>query len=141
MESSLEAETQASIKARRKEKWRQTSSQIIFGGLFAASLIVPNKLIAKDSIVAKPLSVVLPIVILTAWAWALAAYVRNLEEFERSLAVNSFAITFGTLLWGLTCYGILALSLDLPSFPVALLAPLAVVLWQISWEILKKRYL
>ena len=141
MERSLESETQSSVKRRRKDKWRQIISQIVFGGLFAASIIVPAKLFPEDSIFSQILSTFLPILALTAWAWALAAYVRNLEEFERSLAINSFAITFGTLLWGLTCYGILALSMDIPDFPVAFLAPLAVVMWQVSWEVLKKRYL
>lgn len=142
MENSLESETQASIAKRRREKWRHVVNQLVFAGLFVAAMIIPERLSSNVSSAGmKLLTAGLPILVVSAWTWAIIAHVRKLEEFERTLAVNSFAITFGAFLWAITCYEIFALSMDVPTLPMVLLAPAAIVVWHVFWEVLRKRFI
>ncbi len=141
METGLESETQASIAKRRKEKWRHTFTQFVFAGLFAASMLFPEALSLGSGTGAKLLSAGLPILVLTAWTWALVAHIRKLEEFEQTLAVNSLAITFGALLWAITCYEIITIFWQGPSFPAVLLVPVAIVIWHVIWEFLRHRFI
>ena len=145
MEKMMETESKAFVQARRKENLKQIFSQLLFGGLFAASILLPSKLLGSDpsslSSIAKFLMVFLPILVITVWTWSMTNRIRKLEDFDKSLAVNSFAIAFGAMLWAVTCYALISMVFGFPDFPVFLLAPMAVVLWHVIWEVLRLKYL
>ena len=141
----METESKAFVQARRKEKLKQIFSQFFFAGLFAASLLWPPKLLGSDpsslSFAGKSLLAALPILVITIWTWSMTNRIRKLEDFDKSIAVNAFAIAFGAMLWGVTCYALISPAFGLPDFPVYLLAPMAVILWHVIWEILRLKYL
>ena len=137
----MEAESRASVRNRRYKHLRYVFLQFVFAALFAASILIPSKTLGQTTNVSTNfLTVILPILVITLWGGWLVLQILKLEEFERSLAINSFALTSAILLWGSTCYELLSSALSLPIFPVFLLAPIAVVLWQLFWEILRYRY-
>jgi len=138
----METESRASIMQRRKNSARQVISQLFFAGLFVLSVMLHSRILSGEpSISAKVAATGLPILAITLWAWWLSSSIRKLEEFERAVAVNSFAITFAILLWAITCYEFIAPIWGLPALPMFLLAPIAVILWHMSWEFLKHRYI
>lgn len=144
MEEMMETESKAFTKARRKENLKQIFSQLFFAGLFAVSIILPQKFLGSAPSSLSPFKILialLPVLVITAWTWALTKRIRKLEDFDKSLAVNSFAIAFGVMLWAVTCYELMSAVLIFPAFPVYLLAPMAVILWHVIWEVLRSKYL
>ena len=141
----METESKAFVQARRKENLKQILSQFFFGGLFAASILLPSKFLGSDpstlSSMAKFTMAGLPVLVITLWTWVMTKRIRKLEDFDKSLAVNSFAIAFGAMLWAVTCYALISMVFGFSDFPVFLLAPMAVILWHVIWEILRSRYL
>ena len=140
----METESKTAIQARRKENLKQIFSQLFFAGLFAASIVMPQKLLGSDPSALSSIRILialLPVLVITAWTWVLTMRIRKLEDFDKSIAVNSFAIAFGALLWVVTCYELMSGALALPAFPVYLLAPMAVILWHVIWELLRSKYL
>lgn len=145
MDEMMETESKAFIQARRKENWKQILSQFFFAGLFAASILLPPKGLGSDpsslSFIAKVFMAFLPILVITVWTWSMTKDIRKLEDFDKSVAVNAFAIAFGAMLWVVTCYALLSVVFGFPDFPVILLAPMGVMMWHIIWIILRSSYL
>lgn len=142
MDEEMEAESQEWIAQRRKERSRYVFGQLFWAAIFAASIFASDYILSHYSASLWTfIAIALPVIAATFWAWMIYSHIRKLEEFERSIAVNAFAMTFGLLLWAITCYALVAESLNWPSLPIFLLAPVAVILWQALWETLRRKYL
>lgn len=83
----------------------------------------------------------LPALVITVWGLLAARRVLALEEFERRVAVNALAITLLVTVWLVTAWGLLAQFAGVPAFPSIFVAPLAALVWQVSWFVLRARYL
>jgi len=137
----MEEESQSWLRQQRKERNRHMIGQLSLAVLFMVSILLSDYIL--DSFfgpVWKILATALPVLAITLWTWLIYSQIRKLEEFQRTIALQSFAATFVIILWALTCYELTADIFTLPSFPVIMLAPIVVVLWQIIWEVLRKRY-
>lgn len=141
METAMEPESRASVLKRRKRVFWRVTKEFFFAGLFAVAIVMAAKFDDQSASLSAKLGLAsLPILALTLWWWASARWLLSLEEFERSLAVNSLAIAFGITLWLVTSYGLVALFTGLPELPAVFIAPLSALVWQAIWLILSVRY-
>jgi len=141
MDTEMEEESQSWLREQRKERNRHLIGQLSLALIFMVSIFLSDYVL--DSFpgpFSKVLATALPVLSITLWTWLIYSQIRKLEEFQRTIALKSFAATFAIILWALTCYELTVQIFTLPSFPVILLAPIVVVLWQIIWEVLRKRY-
>ena len=140
MDKEMETESQTWIKQRRKERLWHIIGQLIFAGIFVVSILISNSILDNSAgFWHKIIAAVLPMLAVTLWAWMIFTRIRKLEEFQRSIAINSCAISFGILLWAVTCYELIAEIFSLPHFPLFLMAPIAVIMWHTLWETLRYR--
>jgi len=141
MGTEMEEESQNWLRQQRKARNRHLIGQLSLALIFMVSIFLSDYILDSFSgLLSKILATALPIFAITLWTWLIYGQIRKLEEFQRSLALKSFAATFAIILWALTCYELTAQIFTLPAFPVIMLAPFVVVLWQIIWEVLRKRY-
>ena len=137
----MESESRASIRKRRKQHLLHVLGQFFLAGAFAISILAPPKMIGNSTtLISKIFIAGLPVFALTIWAGMIAKQIYKLDEFSKTLAINSLAVTFGVMLWTITSYEIIGETFGLPNFPIFLLAPIAVTIWHIFWEILRNRY-
>lgn len=141
MASDMEPESELSISKRRRQKLRIMLIETVFALLFGGSIFAARYLSDLGS---SPIlwvgAIVLPAMALTIWFVYAANRILRLDEFERSLAVNSFAIAAAIVIWLGTIWSLSASYIGVASFPMILIAPVATAIWQCVWWILSARY-
>ena len=137
----LEPESRESVARRRITMARRTAIDIGVAALFAASILLQQRLLAPGAPPALQwLAALLPIVVLTVWFWRIAQNMISLAEFERSLEIRAAAITGGLVIWLVSVWGLLNVSIGAPSLPLPIVAPAAAVAFSIARAILASDY-
>ena len=114
---------------------------MLFATLFGASILAAMHITNTSTIQDGQLVAIgLPTLTLSAWSLYSARRILRLEEFERAIAINSFASASAIVFWLGTVWGLGALFAGFPTPPIVFIAPLATAIWQIVWLILNRRF-
>ena len=141
MEAKLEPESEQAIAQRRRHKTRAILVEMTCAVLFSASIFAAKNLADSAATLLVQLSAVgLPALSFSIWWFFSARRVIKLEEFERTLAIHSFALASAIVFWLGTIWGLAALLAGLPVLPIAFIAPLQTAIWQSVWLMMSARY-
>ncbi len=110
---------------------------VLFLGAFQASITWSG----QDMSAASLAFAGLPALVITLWGLLAARRVLALEDFERRVAVNALAITLLVTVWFVTVWGLLSQFAGVVELNSILVAPIAAFTWQITWFVLRARYL
>lgn len=129
----MEPESPASKAKRRARAFRQNVSEFALAGAFVGAVFFGDRIAHAEGAgpALKAFAVGLPIVVLTGW-WAFYAWlIKSLGEFERATATQSLAISCGATLWITTAWGLAVAFAGAPALPLAMVAPLAAVIYSL----------
>ncbi len=138
----MEPESSASKARRRTQSRRHSAIELAIAAAFVGAVFIGDRIAESGapSSAMKILAAGLPIAILTIW-WAFyAAHIKALGEFERNIATQSLAIACGVTLWITTAWGLIILFAGAPALPLAMVAPLAALIYAVIRAIFTIRY-
>jgi len=129
----MESESSASKAKRRARSFQRHGTEFVLAAAFVGAVYIGGRITQTEGTgpVLKVAAVALPLVVLTGW-WAFyALLINSLDEFERAMATRSLAISCGATLWITTAWGLAVAFVGAPALSLAMVAPLAVVIYSL----------
>lgn len=122
----MKEESLASKRSRSIKTMKLLCVELGIAAGFVATIFFGHQYASEDaSATLKFLAVLLPILVLSIWWMFYSFYIRNLGEFEQSIAIRSIAIACAITLWITTAWGLTAIYMNTPALPLVFIAPIA----------------
>ena len=137
----MDPETHSFEQGRRRQSAIYWLTECVMALLFLGALMASQAWSTGEQSVADVALALLPVLVITVWGGLAARRVLALEEFERRVAVNALAISLLVTVWLVTVWSLLAQFAGIPPFASIFIAPVAAAIWQVSWFVLRARYL
>ncbi|WDI32545.1 hypothetical protein PUV54_04970 [Hyphococcus flavus] len=130
----MEQESSASKSKRRARVLRRSATEVFFAMLFVAAVLIGDRSASGQdaALYMKILAVGLPLLVVTVWWLFYAKLITSLGEFERAMATRSLAISCGVTLWVTTAWGLAIEFAGAPGLSLALIAPLAAIIYSVT---------
>lgn len=126
---------------RRRSTAAYWITECVMAFLFLGALLAADEWAGETGSALSLTLAALPAAVITVWGLLAARRVLALEEFERRVAVNALAIALLVTVWLVTVWALLAQFAGIAAFPSIFVAPLTALVWQVSWFVLRGRYL
>lgn len=138
----MEPESRESMAHRRWQSIRRQLIELFLAAVFAITIIVSARMTRAESSLPKQLIAVLAsVTALTFWFGYYTRTLRNLPEFEKMIATRALAIACAITVWVTTVWGLAVLMMGVPALPLAMVAPLAALIYAVIRAVLMSHYL
>jgi len=123
---------------------RKTHQRAILLGVigFVITLFITDWAISYFSLTGAPRLIValFPAIPLTYWWLQYPALLKKMDELEKTIELEALAKGGGLVLWLITIWALLVSQIDIPDFPLFLVAPIFVIFYALARWLVARKY-